>query len=232
MKKHAIKLVIAILTFCIGTAGSYVWTWTSWQIQPAADIERPHAVLHGTTVRILPFGATFKIPESWIKPNPLIAGERNLYLSGRDLIDLPWNNGGDSEDAQVMDAVLPLAQCAAHFGDRGWGNYFWGDLQGRVYVADLTPTEIAEAIETGGLQEARSVFANAELTSENHGVWQKLTLTVDDATADFILVKQLDFYYRPAAGKTVVFVFLHADCYGPTIRQILDSFDCSECGAN
>ena len=230
MKKHVLRLSIAVLTFFIGTAASYFSTWSIRGIQ-SADTDRPYSVLQGTTVQIHPFGATFEIPESWLTPNPLPEPEKNLYLSRQDLYELPWNNGRDSEDAAVMDAVLPFAQCAAHFGDRGWGNYFWNDLQGRVYVVDSTPAEISVKIETSGFQKAAIVFENAEMSWEKYGNWQKLSLTVIDAPTHFILTKDLDFYYRPVAGKTVVLVFLHAGGFGPTIRQILDSFDCSGCGA-
>jgi hypothetical protein len=228
MKKYAIRLSIAILTCSIGTAASYLSSWTVRTIQ-YAKAERPYSVLQGTTVRIRPWEATFQIPESWLTPDSPFADERKLYLSEQDLMDLPRNNGGDAEDAQVMDAVFPLAQCAAHFGDRGWGNYFWGDLQGRVYITDRTPAEVAAAIQTSGLHEAASVFENAELSWESYGVWQKLSLTVIDASEDFSLMKNLDFYYRPIGGKTVVFVYLHAGGYESTIKQMLNSFDCTSC---
>lgn len=117
-----------------------------------------------------------------------------------------------------------LEDCAAHFGDRGWGNYLWNDLQGRVYVVDSTPEEIAARIERQGLSKALNVFEGASLTSENYGAWQKRTLNITDAPTHFILMKNLDFYYRSFGNKTIVFVFLHAGGFDKTINGILNSF--------
>lgn len=228
MTKYAKGLSIALLTFCIGITATYL-TAGNTQVVPTAESVHPYSVLEGSTVRIHPYNATFAIPESWLTPNPMPLPAKNLYLSRPDLNELDWNSGGDSEDAQVINAVLPLTDCAAHFGDKGWGNYLWNDLQGRVYVVDQTPQQVATAIKTRGLQQSSSVFEAASLSWENQGVWQKLTINILDAPADFILVKNLDFYYRPIGGKTVVFVFLHAGGFGPTIDQILNSFDCTAC---
>ncbi len=79
------------------------------------------------------------------------------------------------------------------FGVTGVGNYLWNDLQGRVYIVDLTPEEIAERIEKHGLRTALRVFEDASLRSESYGLWQKQTLNITDAPTHFILVKDLDF---------------------------------------
>ncbi len=134
------------------------------------------------------------------------------------------NDGSDEEDAQVINSVLSFENCAAHVGDKGWGNYLWNDLQGRVYVVDLTPEEIAARIETQGLSKALSVFENASLITETYGEWQKRTLNITDAPTHFILNKNLDFYYRSFGSKTVIFVFLHAWGFDETINQIQSSF--------
>jgi len=153
------------------------------------------------------------------------APSKNLYLSQHDLNELYWNNGSDAEDAQVINSVLSFKDCAAHVGDKGWGNYLWNDLQARVYVVDFTPEELAARVEKRGLNEALSVFEDASFTSGKHGAWQKLELRLTDAPArsDFILLKDLDFYCRSFDRKTVVFVFLHAGGFDETIDGILDS---------
>jgi hypothetical protein len=223
MRKDAIRLSIAILTFCLGTASVYLPVLYT-QVMHSSDL--PYSILEGSTVRIRPYEATFQIPESWLIPGPFSV--KNLHLSRRDLNLLYWNDGGDAEDAQVINAVLPFEHCAAHFGSRDWGNHFWNDLQGRVYVVDSTPAELAEAIETNGLAEASSVFEGAELSGSNFGSWRKLTIEIVDAPTHFILMKRLDFYHRPLGTKTVVFVFLHAGGFDPTIERILNSFDWCE----
>ena len=129
MRKHAIRLSTAILTFCLGTATAYLPAWPT-EVRYASNL--PYSVLEGSTVRIHPYEATFEIPKDWLTPPP--HSVKNLHLSRRDLSQLYWINGDDAEDARVINAVLPFENCAAHFGDRDWGNYFWNDLQGRVYL--------------------------------------------------------------------------------------------------
>ena len=218
MRKHTIRLATAILTFCLGSAITYLPAWYT----KATHVHLPYSVLEGNTVRVYPYGAAFEIPESWLTRDPQSA--KNLHLNRRDLSDLFWNDGGDAEDAQVINAVLPFENCAAHFGDRDWGNYLWNDFQGRVYFVDLTPAQLAEAIETRGLAEASSVFEGATLSWGSFGAWRNLSMEIMDAPTHFILFKRLDFYYRRSGDKTVVFVFLHAGRFDPTIEQILNSF--------
>lgn len=225
MRKNAIRLSITILTFCLGTAVTHLSRWTIETIY-LSQTACPHSVLEGTTVRIQPYDATFEVPATWLTPESIPTPEKNLYLSRSELNQLYWDNGNDKEDAQVFDAVLPFRSCAAHFGDRGWGNYFWNDLQGRVYVVDLTPEEVATAVETRGLNKSLSVFEDAELFSEHYGAWQKRQLHVLDAPTHFMLMKSFDFYYRRCGDKTVVFVFLHAGGFEPAIEGILNSFKC------
>ena len=220
MRKHVIRLATAILTFCLGTAIAYLPAWFS---QTTDSPLLPYSVLEGNRVRIYPYRATFEIPEDWTTPG--LRSAKNLYLSRRELSELYWNNGADVEDAQVINAVLPFENCAAHFGDKDWGNYFWNDLQGRVYVVELTPAQLAEAIETNGLAEASSVFEGASLSFGSFGAWRKLSIEIMDAPTHFILMKRLDFYHQSFGDKTVVFVFLHAGGFDPTIEQILNSFD-------
>ncbi len=227
MRKHTIRLSTAILTFCLGMASANLPALYT-QVMHSSDL--PYSVLDGNTVRIHPYEATFQIPEDWLTPSPFSAN--NLQLSRRDLNRLYWNDGGDAEDAQVINAVLPFEHCAAHFGSRDWGNHFWNDLQGRVYVVHFTQAELAEALKTNGLAEASSVFERAALSESNFRGWRKLTLDIMDAPTHFILMKNLDFYHRRFGDKTVVFVFLHAGGFDPTIEQILNSFDCAKCGVD
>lgn len=122
--------------------------------------------------------------------------EERLHLSYQDLNELYWNDGSDVEEAQVINSVLSFENCAAHVGDRGWGNYLWNDLQGRVYITDLTPEEVAARVEKQGRDKASKVFERASVISGNHGKWEKRTLDILDAPSgsDLILGKNLDFY--------------------------------------
>jgi hypothetical protein len=229
MKKYMHRLTIAILAFFVGTAIVYFFAWDkiTTLIFPTAihssENNSPYSLLEGTTVWLKPYDATFDIPESWLTPRP----ERNLNLSWQELNEVHRNNGHDEfdgEDAQVMASVISFENCAAHVGDKGWGNSLWNDLQARVYVVDLKPEEIAERIEKQGLNKASDVFEEASLSSGNYGEWHKQTLGVLEAPTHFMLQKNIDFYYRSFAGRTVVFVFIQAGGYDEVINQILSSF--------
>ncbi len=233
MKKYTVRFLVAILAFFIGTATIYFLAWDKiktlnhYRATHSAENNSPYSVLEGTTIRIKPYGAAFEIPETWLTPKP-ISGEptKNLHLSYQDLNELYWNDGGDAEVAQVINSVLPFENCAAHVGDKGWGNHFWNDLQGRVYVTDLTPEEIAARVEKQGRNKASEVFERADVKFGTHGNWERRTLDILDAPSwsDFMLGEGLDFYYRPFGNKTVVIVFLHTDRFEKEINLILDSF--------
>jgi hypothetical protein len=193
----------------------------------SSEKNSPHSVLEGRTIRVKPYDATFEIPESWLS-SLAIPGEpsRNLYLSWDELDYLPGHDGGDAEDAEVINSVLLFQDCAAHVGDKAWGNHLWNDLQGRVYITDLAPSQVAARVEKEGLAKASKVFESASVNSGKDGDWDRRTLDILDAPAntDFILGKRLDFYYHSFGNKTVVFVFLHAGGFDETINGIVNSF--------
>lgn len=217
-----------VFTSCIGIASVYLITCNNvpYRAIHSSENNSPHSILEGRTIRVKPYDATFDIPESWLVPKPVPEPAKNLYLSWEELNYLYRNDGSDAEEAQVINSVLSFDNCAAHFGDRGWGNYLWNDLQGRVYVTDLTPGEVASRVDKEGLAKASDAFEHASVVSGNHGPWERRTLDIIDAPAnsDFTLGKSLDFYYRSFGNKTVVFVFLHAGGFDETIKGILNSF--------
>lgn len=187
-------------------------------------------MLDGTTILIEPYGASFEIPASWLTPKPSLPDNRtkNLFLSWADLNEVDRIdreiNGFDSEDADVINAVLPFEDCVAHVGDRGWGNGLWNDLQARIYITNLTPQEIETSIENKGLKTAAANFEEASLKTDKYRSWTKHSFKILDAPTHFLLFKSLDFYTRCENDLTVVFVFLHADSFEKEISMLLDSF--------
>lgn len=227
MKKYAYRLIVVVLAFGIGlmTVSLFGCAKILKSIFPgpvhSSENHSPHALLEGRTIRIKPYDATFEIPESWLEPTET----KNLYLTWEELNYLDRNDGADDEDAQVINSVLPFERCAAHVGSKDWGNYFWNDLQARVYFVELSDEQINQKI-AQGLSTAEGVFESASLSSENFGVWQRRRLDIVDAPTHFILSKKIDFYYHRFNNKTVVFVFVHAPSadFDETINQILTSF--------
>jgi hypothetical protein len=243
MKKYILRSLVAILAFCLGTTVIYISVWesiktsiptqiiSSRQIVHSAKNNSPYSVLEGTTVKIKPYDATFKIPDSWIAYKPIsIEPPKNLYLSWQDLNELDdfdFNHplGFDKKDAQVMRSALPFENCAAHVGSMSWGNGNTNDLQTRVFVVDSPPQEVTEKIKNQGLSKAQSVFDKAKLASENYGIWEKQKLSVLEMGSHTLLTKDIDFYYRSFGNKTVIFVFVHQWGWDKTIKEILDSFN-------
>lgn len=242
MKKYTLRLLVAILSFSLGTTVIYLSVWdsiktsiptqiiSSRQIIHSAENNSPYSILEGTTVRIKPYDAMFKIPESWITYKPIsIEPPKNLYLSRHDLNELnhfDFNHplGFDKEYALVMRSALPFENCAAHLGSKSWGNGNTNDLQARVFVVDSNSQEITERIKNQGLNKARSVFDDAKLIAENYGTWEKQNLNVFEMGSHTLSFTDIDFYYRSFGNKTVVFVFVHGWGWDETIKQTLDSF--------
>jgi len=237
MKKYTYRLIVAVLAFFIGTTVIYFSVWdiikTSIPTQIISSRKRiihssennsPYSLLEGRTIWLKPYNASFDIPESWLVPKT----EKNLYLSWQELNEVnridSIANGFDEEDAQVINSVLPFENCAAHFGDKDWGNGMWNDLQARVYIVDSKPEEIAESVQKKGLAKATNVFESATLSSSHYERWQKQRLKILDAPTHFMLNKSIDFYYQPFGNKTVVFVFIRAYGFDETVNQLLSSF--------
>jgi hypothetical protein len=232
MRKNLTRIVIGLAILLAAVSAIYQFAWerirTSLPLNYVHTAEKnsPYGSLDATLIRIEPYDATFEIPVEWLTPKPIPTPAKNLHLSYQDLNDLYWNDGSDAEEAKVINSVLSFQDCAAHFGDMGWGNYMWNDLQGRLYVVNLTPEELRAAIELYGLPTARANFERAKITDGSHDAWSLRTLDILDAPSwsDLILGKRLDFYYRRFGDKTIVVVFLHTDKFEKEINLILDSF--------
>lgn len=238
MKKYTFRIFIAIFAFFIGTTAIYFFAWDklenliTYPIVHSAEKNSPYSVLEGTTVRVQPYNASFKIPESWLIPKVISnMPTKNLFLSWQDLNEInsidKYSNGFDYEDAQVINAVMPFEDCAIHFGDKAWNNGLWNDLQGRIYITNLTPEEVEAKVENQGLKTAKDVFEEVKIVSDNYEEWKIKSLKITDAPTHFILMKRLNFYYHRFDNKTVVFVFLYADDFDKTIGEILNSFEWS-----
>ena len=194
----------------------------------SAERGSPVSTLDGTTVRIMPYDASFDIPEAWLTPNPV---ETNP-MGAREYLNISWDaldqlykvNGDNHADAEIMDSILPFELSAAHVGSRGWGNYITTDLQARVYIIDTDVDSFRGSVETVGLNRARRVYKTAELKTKQHGDWEGRVMSVYEEGEHTLLFKDVDFYYRRFDKKTVVFVFVHQSGWDETINQMLDSF--------
>lgn len=99
MKKYMLRLLVATLTFSIGTASIYFFAWDKIKIlnpyraTHSAENNSPYSVLEGTIIRIKPYNATFETrPTQPHKRQQLLPPE---YWSMR------WNAAGRTSAANV-----------------------------------------------------------------------------------------------------------------------------------
>jgi len=249
MKKYLTPMIfvaafiVAVILFVIYSLFANSHNTLTWNIsafiprqQHSQEKNGPQSVLEGNTVRIEKYRASFTFPEDWLETKRAPDDhKKNLFISSQDLDDLykidHEINGSDSDEAEVFSAVLPFDECVAHVGDKGWGNGLWNDLQGRVYITDISPDRIRATVGHEGLSKAEKLFTSAKLAEpEENGPWKKITLDIIDFPqwSDFMLGERLDFYVRAFGKKTVVFAFLHTDRYENEINLLLNSFDWPE----
>jgi hypothetical protein len=121
MKKYMLRLLVATLTFFIGTATIYLFALNKinplnpFRATHSSENNSPYSVLEGRTVRLKPYDATFDIPESWLTPQPVPTPAKNLHLSWEDLNDLYWKDGSDGEEAAVINSVLSFQDCGSRW---------------------------------------------------------------------------------------------------------------------
>ena len=200
---------IVVLAFCL----------LGCEPAPTPSNVYPYSILEGRTVKIMPYGATFVLPEAWISPT---YGGKNLFLSRDELASISqpaWGN-----ESRVMNSVLPFSDCAVHAGERGWGNGTVSD-QARVYVLEMTPDEVATRIERDGLATSARAFDKAVFTAGSFGDWKHFTINYFYAPTHAFMFRDIDFYFRSFGDKTVVFVFLHSVGGTKYIPPILNSFE-------
>src|SRR5215213_3313699 len=119
MKRSLTKIIIGLVTLFVGVFAAYLYGWDYLKLvyplyaTHTAERNSPYGVLNGTLVRVEPYHASFQVPPGWLAPNPIPAPSKNLHLSYQDLNDLYWNDGGDAEEAQVINSILPFQDCAA-----------------------------------------------------------------------------------------------------------------------
>lgn len=235
-------IVFAVYSFFANSHNTIIWNISSFfpRQQHSQAKNGPQSVLDGNTIRIVKYGASFTFPGDWLEMKHAPDDhKKNLFVSWQDLNELTKIdheiNGSDSDEAEVISAVLPFDECVAHVGDKGWGNYMWNDLQGRVYITDISPDKITAGVENEGLSKAEKLFTSAKLMGlGENGPWGKITLDIIDFPpwSDFMLGERLDFYVRAFGKKTVVFVFLHSDRYEDEINLLLNSFDWQDESSN
>ncbi len=205
INEHLSRITAAVITaFVVIVSACYVGSHPLNVSTPKPRSESgPYSVLEGRTVRIQPYNATFELPESWVGPTY----GKNLFLTREELATVgPTGRKFTFGEARVMEAVLPISDCAVHAGEKGWDTGSVSD-QTRVYIVSMTPEEVRARIEHEGLRMAGNVFDKATYTAGNFGEWGHSTLYYFNAPTHALVFRDIDFYFHSFGDKTVVFVF-------------------------
>jgi len=177
---------------------------------------RPYATIHRRTIRLIPSGATFIIPQSWVEWNHEYS--KSLFLNPKELEAAKDTVGEFSRSyGEIVNAVVPFGSCAAHVGNDGWGKNAEGgsgsDLFMRVYVGSLNTQKIWQDIATVGKRKAVE-FARKDsqvsLTGIHRGQWQGSKLSYYLFYGDYGGTAYIEFLHRTFGKQQVVIVFMYA----------------------
>jgi hypothetical protein len=114
--------------------------------------QEPVATLEGTTIRLEPVGASFQIPNDWMKDYQTV----NLTLPQLQKVRKgkgEWN----TEYARVVNAALPFAGCSAQAGRYSWDSGGFAGVQKRAYVLASSAEEIERGIAAKSLVAAKAL---------------------------------------------------------------------------
>ena len=207
------------------------------------------STLQGTTVRMQPSGASFRVPQGW-----------TLYLTGREIAKVKkGNQEWYSEYARIVNAALSFDDCSVQAGSGDWDAPS-PTLQMRGYVINSPIDEVDDKISERGLAAAKglptireddfasgkghreglpSSVANTAIAKDKVGQWRRILITCDLGFFDYGGTANVEFYVRTHKGWTVILVFMRSlpnksdpgvftDKDAPVIQQILQSFSWPE----
>ncbi|HKA06546.1 MAG TPA: hypothetical protein VKD71_04760, partial [Gemmataceae bacterium] len=196
--------------------------------QPGPASVEPHATLEGRKIHLKPSGATFEIPERWLKW--YASDKNNLHLSRAELEKVKVAEGEwDKEYAEVVNAVLPFSKCAVHAGGEGWGRHgvSYADLQMRAYVVVMTPEQVQEKLSKDGVARASKFSKDVSVAQSRHGDWRRGTVSYSLWYRDYGGTAKVDVYARAFGKQAAVLVFMHTDhkiSDTDSVQEILKSF--------
>jgi len=210
-----------------GVAANFApdWTWKKlqqgqemWRViatravlagysKPKNDNATRHAERNGSTVTVYPESASLRVPDGWLSWYEKF--HNNFHLTRKQLLDVETGAGEwDTEYGRVVNAAFPFDECAAHVGGEGWGKEgtSFVDVQLRVYVTTMSPTQVIYRLEGPGLEVARGVFRNASgaqfVDRGTRGRWRNAEISYYGGT------ERIRTYATTAGEYTLVLVFM------------------------
>lgn len=189
--------------------------------------DKTWASIEGNVIRLNPSGATFKIPERWLKWH---AGfKNNLHLTRAELDKVKTAEGDwDTEYAHIANELLPFSQCVAHVGGEGWGRdaVSYADLQMRAYLTDTSAENVQTKLAKHGKAWASKYSKDVSVTQSKHDKWHRASVTYVLSYGDYGGKATVDVYAQEIGKQTAVLVFMHSDYRGASgpVEEILKSF--------
>jgi hypothetical protein len=201
---------------------------------PRAAVESNtlHATLAGRTVGIVPLGATFQIPQSWLDWHAKYKNSIHLSRRALDAVrigEAEW----DAQYSQIANETIPFGSCVLHAGEEGWGSASgsFADVQMRVYIVDNTPAQVVERVVTVGYAAAAKISKDATRTSSTFHDWKRGRLSYELWYDDYGGTAGIDVFARTCGKKTVVLVFMCLADAKPNQKEVEDivlSFKCAK----
>ncbi|HEY0778846.1 MAG TPA: hypothetical protein VGD56_12830, partial [Gemmatirosa sp.] len=110
------------------------------------------------------------------------------------------------EFSAAADSALPFTALVAQFGGVPWGAPC-GAPHVRVYVGDYTPAALDSTAARGAAAAAR-FFAPVRREAADSGGWHVARVSWEAWYHDYGGTARLEFWARPAGGRTLVLVFM------------------------
>lgn len=225
--KSVVVVLAASISFILSTGGATQPSASGREPEQDAVKEERSATIKDRVVRIKPTGATFEIPESWLKWH---AGfKNNLHLTRAELEKIKTAEGDwDKEFSEIVNQLLPFSECAAHVGGEGWGSegVSFADLQMRVYVTQTSAEKVQAKMVESGKTWASKFSKEVTVARAEGGKWRRATLSYAMWYGDYGATATIDVYAQEFGMQTAVLVFMHTNYRGASapLHEILRSF--------
>jgi hypothetical protein len=224
------RAIMRTLSLTVAVLALWLTQSKSAETKPPQEIRRPYSTLEDSTVRLIPSGASFKIPQNWV--GMYRTDRNNAFFSPEELERArvgigEWNR----QYAEVINGTLPFENCSAQAGANRWENSPGVGIHMRAYVGKWSVEEVTKRVAGLGTAQVVNLDKNvSKVTFERitQGDWQVSTLTFYLSFGDYGGTARIDFFAHSFDKQTVVLVFMsieNDDTDKAQIQQIVNSFD-------
>jgi hypothetical protein len=198
---------------------------------PPAQTNQPRATLEDSTIRLMPSGASFKIPPRWV--GMYRSNDGNLFIRPEELERAKIGVGEwFRQYAEVINTTFPFENCSVHAGGSHWGNASGLALHMRAYTGKWSVEEVRTRVARLGIAGVLALDKRVSKVSferVNLDEWQVSTLTFYLSFGDYGGTARIDFYAQSSDEHTAVLVFMSIEgdtgsSHKAEIESIVNSF--------